>query len=342
MERINIVVVGLHFGRCMLESNMIDGPGAAYIKVTGVCDLNAPLAAELAQKYGVRAYASLNEVLADPTVPAVALFTGPIGRAKLVEKIIRAGKDVMTTKPFELDPEAALAVLRLAKSLGRVVHLNSPNPLLPADLTQMSQWHTEFKLGRPIAANFQVWCSYREPADNSWYDDWDRCPVAPIFRLGIYALNDIVYFLGEPESVQVTHSRIFTGRPTPDNGILTIRFQNGALASVFASFCISGDFPYANTTTFNFEHGSIFRNVGPHVDSKAGRLELVTGGPAAVITRVAKPEGEWSGGYQWANFQRALSGEKLAGEISPEQIVAAVRIIAAMAKAQHSGRTEMV
>ncbi|MEI8197549.1 MAG: Gfo/Idh/MocA family oxidoreductase, partial [Phycisphaerae bacterium] len=259
MGRYNIVVVGLHFGRYMLESNMIEGPGAAFFKVTGVCDLNAALTAEVAQKYGVRAYTSLDEVLADPDVPAVALFVGPAGRAKLVEKVIRAGKDVMTTKPFELDPEAGLAVLHLAKNLGRIVHLNSPNPLLPADLSQMNQWQAEYKLGRPIAAHFQVWCSYREKADNSWYDDWERCPVAPVFRLGIYALNDIVYFLGEPESVQVTHSRIFTGRPTPDNGLLSIRFKNGALASVFASFCIGGDFPYANTMTLNFAKGSVFR-----------------------------------------------------------------------------------
>jgi hypothetical protein len=50
-------------------------------------------------------------LIADPNIPVIGLYTGPVGRAALIHRIIEAGKDVMTTKPFELDSEAALAVM---------------------------------------------------------------------------------------------------------------------------------------------------------------------------------------------------------------------------------------
>ena len=89
----------------------------------------------------------------------------------MIRRIVSAGKDVITTKPFELDPRAARGALEEAAALGRVVHLNSPRPRLAADLRQILRWQQQYELGRPVAARAETWCSYREQADGSWYDD---------------------------------------------------------------------------------------------------------------------------------------------------------------------------
>jgi predicted dehydrogenase len=138
----------------------------------------------------------------------------------LIRKAIRAGKHVMTTKPFELDPQAAANVLAEAKSLGMVVHLNSPPATRPGDIQQIFNWQREHDLGRPVSAQCQTWVSYREKPDGSWYDDPKRCPVAPIFRLGIYAINDLMFLFKNPRQVSVMHSRLFTQRPTPDHALM--------------------------------------------------------------------------------------------------------------------------
>src|SRR5262249_4882665 len=151
---------------------------------------------------GVRTYESLDEILADPVIPAVGLYTGPSRRADLLRKIIRAGKHVMTTKPFELDPHAALEVMQEARSRGCIVHLNSPAPVMPLDVSQIKQWQTEFRLGEPVACRADVWAGYREKADGSWCDDPELCPVAPIFRLGIYLINDLLEIFGPADEVQ--------------------------------------------------------------------------------------------------------------------------------------------
>ena len=150
-QRIPIGVVGLNFGRHIVNTQLSTGAGTPFFKLAALCDMDVKRAAELAAPLGIKAYGSLDSLLSDPSIPAIALYTGPSGRAELLRKIIRAGKDVMTTKPFEEDPEAARAVLAEARRLGRTIHLNSPAPVLPPDLAQIKQWQGDHDLGQPVA-----------------------------------------------------------------------------------------------------------------------------------------------------------------------------------------------
>ena len=316
-----------------------------WVELAGVCDLDRNKAAEVGAEHQLAVYGSLEEVLADPEIAAIGLFTGPVGRAALMDRMIEAGKHVMTTKPLEADPEAALAVLRKARRLGRAIHLNSPSSLPGADMVQLARWREELDLGRLVAARAETWVSYREEADGGWYDDPQKCPVAPIFRLGIYLINDLLHLFGPAKRVQVLSSRIFTGRPTPDNAQLGIEFENGGLANVFASFAVGdGDF-YRTSLTLNFENGTVYRNVGPRNSRlEHGKCVLTCvqprNGLGKIVAETILPS--MSGAYDWASFARAVRGEPLEGEATPEEMVAGVRVIAAMARAESTGSTAEV
>ena len=342
MDKLRFGLVGLNFGRHILNQ-IQSGKGGAHFALAGVCDLDAAKAAEFAAQTKTRVYRDLTELLADPTVPAVGLFTPPIGRAALIRQAIRAGKHVLTTKPFELDAAAAAAVLAEARQLGRAVHLNSPAPTLPPDLALIQQWQQQHQLGRAIGGRVDVWANYHEQADGRWYDDPARCPVAPILRLGIYLINDLVALMGAVDAVQVFHTRVRTGRPTPDNAQLALRFRNGGLGNIFASFCVSDGDSYRNALTFNCENGTIYRNVGP-VRTADTRAELslvqVVDGQRRVTAHACLAEG--SGEYQWDVLARAVRGEAIAGETTAETIVAGVKVLNAMARAEQSGATERV
>ena len=326
-----IGIVGLNFGRHILDQLVRDNV-KTHLRLAAVCDMDAPKAADYATRFGVKAFTSLDDLIADPAIPAIGLFTGPVGRSALIRKIIRAGTDVITTKPFETDPDAALEVLREARSLGRVVHLNSPGPVPPDDIAQILSWVSEYKLGVPVGARADVWASYREQADGTWYDDPQKCPVAPIFRLGIYLINDLVQLFGPVRDVQVLQSRLFTGRPTADNGQLNLLFENGALGNIFASFCVNDGDHYRNTLTLNFENGTIYRNAGPDRTGNLSELSLVMSrdNQRTVVARTTVAG--TSGSYNWEAFARAVRGEKLANETTPEQVAAGIRIIQAMSK----------
>lgn len=344
MPPVTIVILGLNYGRNVVHelAELDDAP----VCLAGLCDLDRTKAAALAAEHGgLPVYDSLDAILADPSVDAVGLYTGPDGRAALLERIVTAGKHVMTTKPFETDVTAAAAVLRKARDLGRVIHLNSPNPGLCPDLATILAWQEEFELGMPVAARSEVWAHYREQPDGSWYDDPARCPTAPLFRLGIYAINDLVRVFGPARQVSLFESRLFTERPTADQAQLGIQFESGALATVFASFCVRDGDHYRNGLTLNFERGTIYRNVGPTRGTDTGaELSLIVNDEDWAPRRVAARHAVEirSGHYDWAGFAAATRGAADAPRYDDDHILEPLRIVNAMARAAQSRRSEDV
>ena len=336
---IPLVVVGLNFGKRIVRDLTGNG-GNAYVRLAGLCDLDREKAAAVSTQHGsLPVYDSLDDVLADSEVAAVGLFTGPRGRAALREKIIRAGKDAMTTKTFEDAAIAAASVLEEARNLGRIIHLNSPNPGISPDLDVIVGWKATMDLGPPVAARADVWAHYREEPDGRWYDDQEKCPAAPIFRLGIYQVNDLVRLFGPARCVNVLSTRLFTKRPTADNAQLGIEFENGALVNIFASFCVRDGDQYRNSLTVNYERGTIYRSVGPHREGNGAELSVIMNDDVLKPRRIADSVlvQTRSGDYNWRGFAAAVRGEPDAPGYEIEHIVEPLRIVAAMAEAERTG-----
>jgi len=340
---LNFGMVGLNFGGYIADT-LSHKPTGDLFKLTAVCDMDAAKAVDFGRRRGVKTYVDLDHMLADDDIQVVGLFTGPAGRAELLRRIIRKGKDVMTTKPFELDPVAARSVLEEAQSLGRVIHLNSPPPETPAYLQQIQQWQQEYNLGRPIYCRGEVLVSYREIPDGRWTDDPARCPAAPIFRLGIYVITDLIRLFGRVREVQVLSSQIFTQRPTADNAQLNLLFENKALGSVYATFCVDNGQHYGNSLVLHYERGTIYRNVFPVAYGRAeatSRLLLAATRDRCevVIKELELPE--ISGSYQWEAFHSAIT-KRRSVPIPTDDIVHGIDVIAAMARAEQSRKTEVV
>jgi len=335
MQPVSIGLVGLNFGRHICEE--LTSPSNAFARLARVCDVDQEKACAVAEQFHVPAAPSLEALLVDPDIEAIGLFTGPNGRAELIRRIIRAGKDVMTTKPFEVDPTAALAVLQEAKALGRVIHLNSPNPRPYGEMAVIDAWLSAGVIGHPTLAQSSVWCYYGPTAaDGSWYDDPLRCPVAPIFRLGIYPLNGLLTIFSDPVSIQVTHTRVETQRITPDNAAATIRFADGAIVNLLASFVVGGNDYYKNSLTLCGTKGVIYYQVGPRPreGSWTSNLQLATedGIEERTVTCHA-------GEYDWEFFAHRVRKEVAEDQTTPAQIVSAIRIMQAMSRAESSGET---
>ena len=341
---LDLAIVGLGFGRHILDE-MHQEPAQGLFNLSGVSDFQEALVSQAVKKFGVPAYRSLEELLEKDSSPVIGLFTPPKGRAQLIRKVIRAGRDVLTTKPFELSSREAQSVLEEARSLGRVVHLNSPGPVFPEDLQLIKDWRSLHNLGRPIGGSARVTAPYFEKADGSWLDDPKACPAAPLFRLGIYLFNDFTRIFGAAESVQLMTSSIRTGRPTPDNAQLNIRFRNGALGHAFASFCVEDGDHYKNSLVLNFENGTIYRNAGGLRGTKdLSQTELILVGQGKTERRdivehafIAIASGE----YQWAALAQAVRARELASDEYIFDIVEGIRMVEALQQAQETGSAQL-
>ncbi len=333
---VTIAILGANFGAKL--ARQLAGAGGP-VRVVGICDLDTDKAAALATELGVPCYAGLDSLLADPGIEAVGVFTGPSGRGRLLERILSAGKHVMTTKPFELDPDEAERAFAAAARHGRVLHLNSPAPVPAGDLACIRRWMADGALGLPVALHARTWADYHERADGSWYDDPERCPGGPLFRLGVYFLSDFAGLLGRPVEVQVQHTRLRTGRPTPDNAQMTIVYEGGALATIFASFCIGDGQAYRDEVLIACEHGTIrrwmLREGGDDMDADRAVVELQRAGRP--VERHVTAPGDYAGWYGWTAFHQAVRGLPGAVQADAEGTVASVRLLAALSEAANNG-----
>jgi len=118
MEKMKIGIVGLQFGAQVIERQILQGPAEPYFRLAAVCLRHKAKAAAAAAKYGAKVYYRLEEMLADTEIRVIGLFTDPGGRAALIRQIIRADRDVMTTKPLERDGAVGFVLQILDESLG--------------------------------------------------------------------------------------------------------------------------------------------------------------------------------------------------------------------------------
>jgi predicted dehydrogenase len=342
LQPVRLGICGLGYGLYHAKQ-LLASTNARYIRFVAASDNRPERLALASRELGCRGVPDLSDLLADPEVEAIALFTGPAGRADLIRRIIRAGKDVMTTKPFELDADAGLAVLHEARALGRVVYLNSPAPVLGADLAQIRRWQQEYSLGRLIFALCDCWYRATEKADGSWYDDPALCPAAPIFRLGIYGINDVLALVDdELAELRVLQSRILTGRPTPDAAELSLRFQSGTLATIRATWCC-GPWRDNQASEFVFERGVVRRTYSTpyHKTAPATALTLESeDAHGKIFTQHAEVSNHLvNSAYRWDLFHDAVRGRAVGELLPPERLVAGIRVIDAMKLALRQGGT---
>ncbi len=335
MERYKIGVVGLGFGRWLIEEEIIQGVGEPYFELAAVCDLDAELAEKVGKMFDAPYTTDMQDLLDNEEIDLIVLLTGPNGRAKLIDQILDAGKAIMTTKPFETDADEALRVLKRAEKMGIPLFSNSPPPVPADDIACIHEWQEKYELGRLVAYEASNWASYREKPDGSWYDDPKLAPAAPLLRLGVYCMDDLTTFIPDDiKTMDVIQSRVFTKRPTADNAMMCMSHEDGTLGSIYASLAVGDAQPYQNLLQLHFENGNVIRRLHS-TPSMLGEYSIVSlstekDGHHFTEERTYNKHGY---GYRWDWMHKVLSGESLPeNKTEPEDIARSIRLLERMRK----------
>ena len=99
----------------------IDAIRRLGVPITGVLGSSAERSEETRASLGLpRAYASLQDLAADPEVHVVHVCTPNYLHFEQVSALLRAGKHVMCEKPLAMDTKQSAALIELARTQGRV------------------------------------------------------------------------------------------------------------------------------------------------------------------------------------------------------------------------------
>jgi predicted dehydrogenase len=218
------------------------------VEVLIVGDLLLDRAQAQAEKHGVPAFGSADDVLAHPGVDLVVNLTIPAVHVAVSRAAIAAGKHVWTEKPLGLDREGAALLLREAEDAGLRVG-SAPDTLLGPGFQAARRAIEDGLIGRPLFAltTFQT----QGP------DLWHPSPAflfadgaGPLLDMGPYYFSALVSLLGPVDRVAAVGTKareerqIHTGPnagttfvvEVPSTIQIITAFEQGAQAQSLLSF----------------------------------------------------------------------------------------------------------
>ncbi|KUO20694.1 Gfo/Idh/MocA family protein [Streptomyces dysideae] len=223
---VGIAVVGCgRAARQHVEAVRLAGAG----RIVAVVGVDRGRADELARMAGATPR-SLDDVLADTRIDAVAVCTPPDSHVSIATSALRAGKGVIVEKPVartsdELETMLAAAKASGAPALAMLQHRGSlPDDALTDQWTADATATIEVLQPRPRAHYLS----------NAWKHYPDRSAGGHIAHLAVHCLDMACQLLGTPTRVTgLTECRDAAGIET--RATLAIQFAGGPLMSVLSS-----------------------------------------------------------------------------------------------------------
>lgn len=189
-----------------------------------ICDTEEVRLQEMREKYDVRSTTVFEEMLAMPEVRAVVIAAPAAQHFDLAKQALLAGKDVFVEKPLALQVEAGEEMVRLARSLGRILmvgHLLHYHPAVNA-LRRMLR---EGELGKIeyVSSSRLNLGKLRTEEDILW-------SFAP------HDISAILYLLDESPTSLVAQGASYLNRPNADVTLTILNFLSGVQAHIFVSW----------------------------------------------------------------------------------------------------------
>jgi len=185
------------------------------------------------------------ELLAHPEVDVVCVCTPSGQHAAQAVAAASAGKHVLVEKPMALslaDAEAMIAACEQANVQLGVVLQRRAEPLFQrihraiqaGDLGDLTLGVVTLPYYRPQA--------YYDQAD--WRGTWALDGGGVLMNQGIHLVDLLVWYMGDPVQVQAQAATLHRHIEVEDTLAATLRFANGALATITATTTAAPGFPH--------------------------------------------------------------------------------------------------
>ncbi len=197
------------------------------IEIAGVYDI-LPERRREAEEKGLRAYDSLEELLADREVELVTIATPNDFHKPIAIQAMRAGKHVISEKPVALSSDELQAMIDASREYGRVFSVHQ-NRRWDEDFLVMKRVYDENRLGRVFNIESRVHGSRGVPGD------WRNRRLkggGMILDWGVHMLDQLLLMVDQPVVSTFCAVSHVTNDEVDDGFKALITFGNGLTAQV--------------------------------------------------------------------------------------------------------------
>jgi len=189
----------------------LDAYEAAGFTVVAFCDIDEAVATERRDKYNPEGavYTDYAALLARTDIPVVDIATHVEVRGAIIEAALRAGKHVLSQKPFTLDLAEGERLANLADELGLTLAVNQNGRWAP-HFSYMRHAIAKGLIGDVQAAHLAVhW-------DHTWTEAtvFNNMPHLILYDFAVHWFDMLTCFMGENEPTRVFASTARTAAQT--------------------------------------------------------------------------------------------------------------------------------
>ena len=204
-----------------------------------VLDRNLERAEELASEFGAKAYADIDDFLADPDLEIVTVGTPSGAHLDPALAALKAGKHAIVEKPLEVTTERIDELMAAAKANGKTLAAILNRRFHPG-MDAFKKAVDEGRFGVLASASAYIkW--YRDQAyydSAGWRGTWALDGGGALMNQSIHTVDALLYLAGPAKRVTantacLAHERI----EVEDHCVALIEFANGARGVIEASTC---------------------------------------------------------------------------------------------------------
>jgi predicted dehydrogenase len=292
MKKARTRVVGVAFAGCghVADAYVRQLRGHPGLKLLGVASRSADRARQFAAAHDLHAYASVEEMLADPRVDLVVNLTLHTVHARVTAQCLRAGKHVYSEKPLAMDRAAARRLVALARRRGLRLGC-APSTFLGETHQTAARLVRRGRIGpvRVIYAEVNHGRIERyHPAPEPFF------AVGPMWDVGVYPITAITAVFGPVASVRAWGGVVLPRREakggrafritSPDFIVAWLELASGPVVRLTANFYVDRDRSKGGgSVELHGDHGRIwigdFQLFDAPVEQSTGREPYVRVAP---------------------------------------------------------------
>ena len=253
-------VVGLGMGHNR-ACEMVKTPG---IKLVQVCDLLEERRKRTAEACHVPATADYDELLKNPEIEAVMILNETGRHCELAERALLAGKNVLLTKPMDMNVEACKKLIALAKEKNLLLGLDHCRRLRPSVQSLKAAKEAGF-FGRPLSLSvtLKIKRTMEYFQANGGWRGTRKLDGGVLSNQTIHHLDEILFLFGLPEEVRCDAWTQTHDIEMEDLGLAVWKYADGLVVNI----CATTNYPQASWYYQMEMHGTegayIHREAGP-------------------------------------------------------------------------------
>ena len=202
-------------------------------ELLAVCSRTPERAAEAAKRFGVKAYASMEEMLSRKDIEVVAICTESGYHLEPALASARAGKHILIEKPIEVTLDRADQMIEACRSAGVKLAVIYQNRFTPGYM-QLKRAVEEGLLGYLIMGNAYIkWFRHPEYYSNSsWKGTFKGDGGAALINQGIHTIDLLLDIMPDVESVYGQVRTVLHDIEGEDLGLAILNFKGGAVGTI--------------------------------------------------------------------------------------------------------------